>query len=310
MQKIYNNKDSIIKTLCYADLFDYPLTGKQLHRFLISKHKTTLNSVISVARSLETEKNIFQSNGFYYLKNRKKIINKRIQKRAYSKRKMKIAERVGSWLKIIPTVKAVAVTGALAMDNTVKDDDIDFMVITNKNRLWLTRLMVLGLVSLIAKRRTPTAHHQQAKTYKDHICINLFLDESVLRVPKTKRNLYTAHEVAQARFLWSKNKIKERFLFKNAWISEYLSNINVSKKPLYKRSNQKNSLLTVFYFILILSKNLLFSILENIVFKAQLFYMKPKMTTEQVNLHYAFFHPRNTSKIILNKYQERIRNLK
>ena len=32
-------RSAILKTLCYADIFDYPLTKKELFRFLITKEK-------------------------------------------------------------------------------------------------------------------------------------------------------------------------------------------------------------------------------------------------------------------------------
>lgn len=47
--------------------------------------------------------------------------------------------------------------------------------------------------------------------------------------------------------------------------------------------------------------------LEAIAYKFQLWYMKPKMTLERVGRHYAFFHPRPTGKIILQKYQEKLK---
>ncbi|KKU14361.1 MAG: Bifunctional protein HldE [Microgenomates group bacterium GW2011_GWC2_45_8] len=46
--------------------------------------------------------------------------------------------------------------------------------------------------------------------------------------------------------------------------------------------------------------------LENLAFKFQYRYMKPKITRERVGRHYAFFHPRPTGKIILEEYKKRL----
>ena len=45
--------------------------------------------------------------------------------------------------------------------------------------------------------------------------------------------------------------------------------------------------------------------LEDLAFKLQRWYMKPKMTSERVGRHYAFFHPRPTGKIVLDAYRRR-----
>ena len=49
--------------------------------------------------------------------------------------------------------------------------------------------------------------------------------------------------------------------------------------------------------------------LENLAFKFQYWYMKPKITRERVGRHYAFFHPRPTGKIVLDAYSRRTRTI-
>lgn len=50
--------------------------------------------------------------------------------------------------------------------------------------------------------------------------------------------------------------------------------------------------------------------LDHLAYRLQLLYMKPKMTTERVGYHYAFFHPRPTGEIVLGKYHSKIFHLK
>jgi len=49
--------------------------------------------------------------------------------------------------------------------------------------------------------------------------------------------------------------------------------------------------------------------LEAIAYKLQLAYMKSKMTRERVGKHFAFFHPRPTGEIVLEKYQRMTRSI-
>ncbi|KKS79397.1 MAG: hypothetical protein UV54_C0035G0008 [Candidatus Beckwithbacteria bacterium GW2011_GWA2_43_10] len=46
--------------------------------------------------------------------------------------------------------------------------------------------------------------------------------------------------------------------------------------------------------------------LDYLAYRLQLWYMKPKMTVERVGVHFAFFHPRPTGKIVLAEYQKRL----
>lgn len=50
--------------------------------------------------------------------------------------------------------------------------------------------------------------------------------------------------------------------------------------------------------------------LENLAYRWQRWYMKPKLTTERVGRHYAFFHPRPTGKIVLEEYYRRLKHLR
>jgi len=113
----------------------------------------------------------------------------------------------------------VAVTGNLAMDNAGQDDDIDFLIITTKKRLWLTRLLTNFLVELIANRRRPSD-----KEVKDKICLNMFLDENNLKIPIKEQSLFTAHEICQLKPLWVKNQLYRRFIQENLWLQKFLPN--------------------------------------------------------------------------------------
>lgn len=276
---------SILKTLAYADIFDYPLTLTEINHWLISPSSVpSVTSVLSVITSLSGR--ITQTGNYYTLPGRSRLVKLRQARSRFSREKLQLAHRVREWLKSIPTIKLVAVTGALAMRNSDPNDDIDLMIVTSPNTLWLTRLLVVPLISLIAKRRTPT------KNYSNAVCLNLWLDETALAVPSPKRNLYTAHEVAQVKPLWSRADAHHRFLSANSWIKKFLPNITIKGYYPHQAHTRVIPL-----------------ILEKLAYKIQLWYMKPKMTTEKVSLHSAFFHPRDTSRLVMRQYHRRLVNL-
>ena len=261
--------DHVLRALAYADIFDYPLTGKEIHHWAIG----------------ESQPKIRATNKFHTLPNRQRLIALRQNKQPWNLQKKALAKKVGKWLQHIPTIQLIAITGALAMNNADKDDDIDLMVITSPNRLWLTRLLVIPLLEILGIRRRPHNSLFVIPNSNNKICLNLWLDETALSVPKPQRSLYTAHEVAQIVPIVNKRHTYEKFLSANSWISRFLPNISIPNLP-----NSPN--------------------LPNIIaFKLQYLYMKSKMTREKIGLHFAFFHPRNTGKLVMQEYNKRLKKL-
>ena len=211
---------AILRTLIYADIFDYPLNSEELYRFLIINHpisysvfKNALSRIITNDKRINTNKN------YYFLKGRREIISLRQKREKWSQEKIKIGRRIGRWLKLIPWIKLMGITGALAMRNSDKNDDIDLMIITSRNRLWLTRFLTIFLLEFFSKRRKPSD-----KDVEDKICLNLFIDEGYLETPREKRNLFMAHEVCQMKALWEEDDIYKKFLWENKWVKEFLPN--------------------------------------------------------------------------------------
>ncbi len=186
----------MFKTIAYADIFDYPLTGEELRRFLIK------------GDSLPPGKK-----SFYHLPGRAGLIYLRRQRQNFSRLKWPIARKAARVLSLIPSVKLVAVTGALAMNNSDKDDDIDLMIVTAKNRLWLTRLAALVLLFPWLRRQ---------RRVNNRICLNLWLDDSVLAIKR--QDLYIAHELCQARPVFERNGAYQKFIAANLWYKKFLPN--------------------------------------------------------------------------------------
>lgn len=278
-------RSAILRTLAYADIFNYPLTSAEINRWLISHRPLRFH---------------LRPAPYYFLPSRQPLIKLRQTRHAASLKKLALARRVGEYLKFFPTILLVAVTGALAMRNSDHNDDIDLFIVTAPHTLWLTRLLVVPLISLFFKRRQPSKISDlRSKIYRDAICMNLWLDTTALTVPQPQRSLYTAHEVAQILPIVNKNRTYQHFLSANSWINQYLPNFKIHKSLII---NHKSSLL---YFIL----NTLYLILNFLAFKLQYWYMRRHMTREKVSLHYAFFHPRHTAKIVLSAYYQRLRRL-
>jgi len=206
---------AILRTLAYADVFAYPLTLKELHQFLIGQ-KTESQSL---RESLKTLKNVSLKGNYFFLKNKEKNVSLRRKRKKWSQGEWLVGRKVAGWLKLIPWIKMVAVTGNLAMDNAEKNDDVDLLIVTARKRLWLTRLLTNFLVEMVADRRRPND-----KEVKDKICLNMFLAEDQLKIPLKEQNIVTAHEVCQLKLLWERKNSYQKFVQKNLWSQKFLPN--------------------------------------------------------------------------------------
>jgi cytidyltransferase-like protein len=289
----------MLKTLVYADIFDYPLTVSELDRWLIAgddlKVRPTKESAEGAVYPKGGSDLIGITGPYYHLRGRKHLVVLRHHRHKFSQLKYKLAEKITKILSLIPWIRLITVTGALAMNNADEKDDIDLMIVTQKNRLWLTRFMVLVVLLLAGRLR-----RFGQRGNRDKICLNLWLDETALSVPKTQRNLYTAHEVAQAKPIFSRHNTYRQFIKANLWLKQYLPNFS-SRSDLNRNSRlqaEKGSPAG--------ERSDLIGWLERLAFKVQHAYMRKKMTRERVGSHFAFFHPRPTGEIIMDQYQQRL----
>src|SRR3989344_4752299 len=136
-------KSAVQRTLAYARFFDFDLTLVELHYWLISPQTVSFRHLTSMIHDL-----------------RSTLSPKRLRRQRASQRKLFLATRLAGILRLVPTINFVAVTGSLAVGNAKRTDDIDLLIITSPNTLWLTRLLVIPLLRLFF----PTRHPASAKS--------------------------------------------------------------------------------------------------------------------------------------------------
>jgi hypothetical protein len=161
------SQEDIIKPLLFLDIFDYPPTAMEIWRFL--PVQAELGEVIE---SLPQLGGVSVKNGFYFLPGREEIVEKRREFNYLSEKKFKIAERAAWLIHFIPTVKMAAVCNNFYYR---EQSDIDFFIIAEKKRMWLTRLLVTALLHLFRLRR----HDQKIA---DRICLSFYITEDALNL--------------------------------------------------------------------------------------------------------------------------------
>lgn len=199
---------AIIQAVTYSDIFDYPLSAAEIHRYLIGRAvsrfqvEQRLDGRELAPRYLSTRENLFTLPG------REAVVETRKAREHMAARLWPRATHYGSIIASLPFVRMVAVTGELAMNNTGEHSDIDYFIVTVPGRLWLCRLLVIAVVRYAALRG-------------DTVCPNYLLSQSALVLED--RNQYTAHEVTQMAPLFGQ-AIYERLRSLNGWVADYLPN--------------------------------------------------------------------------------------
>ena len=199
----------VLKPILYTDIFDYPLTVEEVHRFL--EFEASLEEVRTWLDQTVKEGELAQLDGFYSLPGRSEIVvDRRRERTQASARLWPQATYYGRWIAALPFVKLVAVTGSLAVDNPRDGvDDIDYLIVTRRGRLWLCRALIILLVRYGQRRGVV-------------LCPNYLITENVLSF---EEDFFTAREMLQMKPLYGRDSyLKLREI--NDWIINYFPQAN------------------------------------------------------------------------------------
>ncbi|OGZ41184.1 MAG: hypothetical protein A3B04_02320 [Candidatus Portnoybacteria bacterium RIFCSPLOWO2_02_FULL_39_11] len=208
--------------LIYYDLLERPLTALEVYRYLrADAPELSFFNVWQELKTAGTQASFIQEkNGLYCLSGRQKLIAARQKRLKLAQLKWKKLKIIGKYLALVPFLRLVAVTGSLTSCNTTKQSDFDLLVIVKKNRLWLGRLLLTGLVGTLGKRR-----HENFT--QDRICLNCYLTENNLEITAQAkpRDFHSAQEYGRVTpVLEIKPGLYEKFIRANLWLANFLKN--------------------------------------------------------------------------------------
>ena len=199
---------AIAQTIIYSDVFDYPLTVREIHRYLIGERASLETVSQALVAGPRINKLLTYQQGYFSLRGREQIVATRQRRASIAAKLWPKALYYGKLIALLPFTRMVAVTGALAMDNTDRNADMDFMIVTEPGRLWVCRALVIMLV-------------RWAALHSDTVCPNLFVSENALVYQQ--QDLYTAHEMAQMIPI-AGHDLYRHMMALNPWMLDYLPN--------------------------------------------------------------------------------------
>ncbi len=217
--KIDSLEKSILFTLAYFDVFEYPLTYFEIWRYLFC-FQSELDEVIRKLDELITRGEIEMKNGFYFLPGKSDLLEKRNEKYEISEKFWRKAIFATKIISYIPFIKMVGIVNSLAFFNCKEDSDIDLFIITEKNKIWTVRFLSTTIMHILGLRR-------HGKKVAKRICLSFYISEEKMDlsyIAKDELGFFVAFWIAQMAPILNKGKIWEEFRNSNKWIYNYLPN--------------------------------------------------------------------------------------
>lgn len=197
----------------------------------------------------------------------------------------------------IPWIVGVAVTGSIAMRQAREQDDLDFLIVTKRRRLWLSRGLLVLFSSVLGKYRSRTNQHTNGW------CFNMWLEESQLELPTQKRSIYTAFEVLQAEWIYDISLIQRHFLLSNSWVERVIPRLFAASLA---QSGVRATPVGMFIFGIF---DPILDLGNFLAYVMQRWHMHSVMTRELVESAAAHFHPRDTQGSIAARWRSIVRSI-
>lgn len=239
------NKSEITNRLPFSSDLNYLFSGEKKSSKKISISQQKIKNSLKKLMQLS----LIKTDGEYFYLTQKDLLNRKNKTNIYDFKKKEALEFI-NLVKKIPFVKAVVLTGSSAVGNALKNDDLDFMIICQKNKLWLSRFMLIFLTKF--KNKRPGSNKPSSW------CMNLFLDESDLILDKSRRGLYEAYEILQMKFLFDRGGYEKLFLSANSWIKKYLFYYHNFSFGSYQQKKSFSLVNYLFFFIQIVYRRFIF----------------------------------------------------
>jgi hypothetical protein len=217
--ELTNTESGVIRTLLYFDIFHYPLTEDEIiiyHPYPIHKEDIR-HSLVQLLKN----KLIFRvSSGltthgaesyYYSVRNDHKAVIRRINGNKMAGEKLPIAQHYSKLISCFPFVRGVMLSGSLSKNYMDNESDIDYFIVTEPGRLWITRAMLA-----LFKRVFLLNSHK-------FFCFNYLVDSRSLEIEE--KNIYTAFETATLIPVYGKKVCDQFYSTNDVWVKRYLPNL-------------------------------------------------------------------------------------
>jgi D-beta-D-heptose 7-phosphate kinase/D-beta-D-heptose 1-phosphate adenosyltransferase len=206
----------ILHVISYFDKYDYPPDFEDIYTY-ISTHGSREIFSGEIQRLVDSKEILCEEQRYSF---RKEVFTRFTSNRARSTELLKKVRGYLHFLRFIPSIRLLGISGSLSMLDNDPEDDIDLFIITGEGTLWITRFIVL-LYKHILQIFIPGS---MAHLY----CFNIYFVERDLTIKKHRRSEYVAHELFQLKPFINRDHFHEKLVKQNDWILEFFPNVQIS----------------------------------------------------------------------------------
>ncbi len=195
----------LIRVLLYFDVFSHPLTKDELFSFVgVSKEFSQRAEL--VLDNLVWNGFINFHAGFYYFGNNKSVVSRRLKSKKRAEIRMRDAKRYARIISFFPFVRGVFLSGSISKGSMAEDDDIDYFIITEPGRLWISRSLLIMFKKIFL-----------FNSYRN-FCINYLVDTEHLLIGENNR--FVATEIVTTIPAYN-TSLHRKFIDTNSWVKSY-----------------------------------------------------------------------------------------
>ncbi|MCX6734062.1 MAG: hypothetical protein NTX63_04630 [Candidatus Peregrinibacteria bacterium] len=204
-------EDTIYKTVAFFDVLDYCLTAEEVCSRLMGFQASSEEGLLGLAMC-----SMVETDGMYYfLKGRSELVKLRNENEAFHREMLNKVEKLKWIFAVTPFLKGVYVCNTLAMTQARPGSDIDVLVVTRRNRLFITRTCLLVLTQLLGVRR-------HGEKIEGRLCLSFFVDEDHTDMSELLLKPYDVYFAYWLLLLKPVGK-SPSLLSSNAWMRNYFS---------------------------------------------------------------------------------------
>jgi hypothetical protein len=233
-----NLRSSILKTIAYFDLFDFPLTAEEILEYLYDYNKPLhIKEVKGVLGEMEKDGQVEELKKYFILKGRGAITETRKARKFIAEKLWNRTKLYGQYMRAVPFVRMIAVCNNLSYNNPSQQSDIDLFIVIKPGRMWLARLITSLILQFYGVRR-------HGNKISGRFCLSFFVTTNKLNMEHLQikpKDPYLAYWTKLLSPIYGED-IYEEFKKENEiWIKEKygLKFSDDSKKHMYVESDSK-----------------------------------------------------------------------
>lgn len=209
-------EQSILQTVAYFDLFDFPLTYAELYHYLWEAPAVTLSELIKTVGTIPQ----LQVDGGLVMFTGRHLAATRAQHYVESESKFNKRRWLLKLLSFMPGVEAIYIVNTMAYHNVRADSDIDLLMVAPEGKIWAVRFYTTLLAKMLGVR--PQPNHTQ-----DALCLSFYVTPKGIRqlpqIRSTDQDAMEAYWLAQAFPIYDPQHIAQLFI-NSDWLKRVLPN--------------------------------------------------------------------------------------